>query len=230
MWVLGDLFHDPVSAIKRAKKDASLTGPLLLMAFGAVLLYIAMVVPSIKTGVSSQQFINSFWSTLVLFITVLAYGFLVKVPFEIITDKKQNSLAYTMSANAMWFSLFAIGLLVLSIFGLVGSYIDKPPPPRFLGYASSYDEPIEHKIYQVISGIGLFIFLWFLMRGLSIATRALKELFDTDYLTVLLISGITAMITGIILYIMMFAMFAAMLALMGAGGGLGGGGLGGRGF
>ncbi len=229
MWVLGNLFHDPALAIKTAKKEASLTGPLLLTAFGALLLYIAMLVPAIKTGVSSQLFINNFWSALVLFIVVLAYGFLVKIPFETITDKKQNSLAYSMSANAMWFSLFAIGFLVLSIFTLVGSYIDKPPPPRYFG-ASAYDEPIEHKISQVINGIGLFVFLWFLMKGLAIATRALKELFDTDYLIVLLISGITAMIVGIIVYMMLLIMFAGLFALMGMGGGLGGGGLPGRAF
>ncbi len=224
MQMLLDLIHEPALAIKNVKKKPSLTNALLLVVFGVVIFYIASLIPTIKSGLTTQGLINSFWSALVLFIVVVAYAFLAKIPFEIITDKKQNAFAYSLSANAMWFSLFSIGFLVMSVFVLIGTFIDKAPTPVYGGtysfYPSSYQYPLEHNIYQVVVGIGLFFFLWFLIKGISIATRALKEFFDVDYLIVLVVSGITGTIVTVIFYLMLIGF--GMLIGAGMLGGMGG--------
>lgn len=219
-----DVFNNPATAIKNAKKEAGINTPIIMIAFSCVIIYISLIVFGIK-NFSTQTLMNNFWITLVLFVTVLSYSYLSKIPYEIITDKREKSLAHSLAATSMWFSLVAVGLLLLSVFLLISSSITKPPQPVYsnnLKYVpTSYEYPIEYYLGIILTAAGLLSFSFFLMKGLATATRALKELFETDYVIVLLISGITAMLI-LVIYVYLYIAVLSLVLKPYLGGGLGG--------
>ncbi len=223
MWMLSEIFHDPALAIKNARKDARLMGPVMLTVFGAFVLYIALLVLGIKSF-STDTLINNFWLALITLVAVLAYAYLSKIPYEIMTDNKNNSFTYSLAANGMWFSMFSIGMLILAIFLSISGYVTKPAQPLYQQggfYPTSYSYPVEYYVAQVISAIGLFVFLWFLMKGIATATRAIKELFGTDYMVVLVVHGITGVIAIVIyLYVYLAILLPMILPYMMIGKGL----------
>jgi len=188
---LNKLLFDPVMVIKAEKKEMSFNGALTLLIISGLLLGIGIgvLLGDIGTAVLAVVVV-----AIVYLVMQLLYAAVVKVVFEILSENKKGSYTKALDAGALGSYPVALGLFLL----LVGMKI-----MGMIGIAGA--------ILMVILGL---VFVILVAVGITTTLKAYSDLYEIDFITVLLANVAISSVISVLIVGMYMAMLSAYLTVL----------------
>ncbi|HLD59500.1 MAG TPA: hypothetical protein VI912_00780 [Candidatus Bilamarchaeaceae archaeon] len=189
--------QNPEEALSQAKKATGIGGPITVFIISGLFFLIALLVFG-----KFKDFVGPIIGALAITIFSMVYAFFAKIPFEMLSGNRGNSVYNSFVASSLGSVQISLGLLLFSIIGFVGSFFTPSVP----------------LLSVVFVLIGALVLVYYALVGISIATKAYKELFKTDYVVVLVANGIVSTSLTILIVMMYMLIFQALVGTMMMGG------------
>jgi hypothetical protein len=180
----------PEEALEGFKTTTDDKGPFMLYGVVMILVFLAVV---ITTG----NLLNSIIAAVVMTILGIIYAIFAKIPFKILSGNRSRALGNSLVAVGLFFVQFMIGVTIFAILMKLAMLLN------------------NSMVVGIAVIIGVLVLVYYLLVALSVSAKAFKELFDTDYIVVMIANGIvtTAMVIVVYGVIMIAYMGIAMYAL-----------------
>ncbi|MFH2105988.1 MAG: hypothetical protein ABII22_01905 [Candidatus Micrarchaeota archaeon] len=165
-----------------------------------ILYGLAMVLVFITTAITTGNMLTSIIVAVVMTIIGMIYALFAKVPFKILSGNKDKALGNSLMAVGLCFTQFMVGLTIFAVLLKLAMLLN------------------NSLVVGVAMIIGILVLIYYLLVALSVSAKAFKELFDTDYIVVMLANGIvtTAMVLVIYAAYMVVLMSYVIFGLMGS--------------
>ncbi len=189
--------QNPEEALSQAKKATGIGGPVIVFIISGLFVLIALLVFG-----KFKDLVGPTIGALVITIFSMVYAFFAKVPFEMLSGNKGNSVYNSFVATSLGSVQIFLGLLFFSIIGFVGSFFTPAVP----------------LLSTLFVLIGALVLVYYALVGISISTKAYKELFKTEYIVVLVSNGIVSAALTVLILMVYMLVFQALVGTMMMGG------------
>jgi len=211
-----NILLNPVQAIQQAKTEKSLVKSIIVALLAGIVSAIAGIVTTLPvlalasksvdpTNVIIGAVIGFAIGVLTVLILTIVSGFLTSKVMSVLGGTGGFFEGLTVSAYSGIIS--AVGVLILTIFSSISTQITKS------GFISLQ---VSGLLGMLVLLIGLVIAIIILAISIATAYKAMKELFSTDYITVIV--AMTVMFTAaiIVMYLLVITSIMGMVGSIGS--------------